>query len=149
RLRLRAHGGGRDDHPGPGLDRGRGAPGHAHALPARARRGRRGRGGALPGRGVGVGGASVARLRAAAGGCGRGSGREPGNDSGQRGGAAMTYVLVSSGVMLALAAVLLVVRMTVGPTILDRSMALDVLTSVMVSAVALKTIQDDESWSLP
>ena len=61
----------------------------------------------------------------------------------------MTGVLIIAGGMLSLAAVLLVVRMTVGPTILDRSMALDVMMSVMVCAVALKTIWSGGSWSIP
>ena len=61
----------------------------------------------------------------------------------------MTVVLGISAGLLAVAAVLLVTRMAIGPTILDRSMALDVLMSVMVSAVALKAIRREESWSLP
>lgn len=61
----------------------------------------------------------------------------------------MIYVLVLGGAMLTAAAVLLVIRMTVGPTILDRSMALDVLMSVMVCAVALKTIHRQDPWSVP
>lgn len=61
----------------------------------------------------------------------------------------MTTILVISAVLLAIAAVLLVVRMTVGPTILDRSMALDVLMSVLVCAVSLKAIQRMEAWALP
>lgn len=61
----------------------------------------------------------------------------------------MTVVLVISGTLLTVAALLLVVRMTVGPTILDRSMALDVMMSVMVCAVSLKAIQREEPWSLP
>lgn len=61
----------------------------------------------------------------------------------------MTVVLVVAATLLTVAAVLLVVRMTVGPTVLDRSMALDVMMSVMVCAVALKSVQRDEPWGLP
>lgn len=61
----------------------------------------------------------------------------------------MTWVLIVSAVMLTVAALLLVVRITVGPTILDRSMALDVMMSVMVCAVALKTIWREDPWSIP
>ena len=61
----------------------------------------------------------------------------------------MTVVLMISAALLGAAALLLVFRMTVGPTILDRSMALDVLMSGMVCAGALQTIRRDESWSLP
>lgn len=60
----------------------------------------------------------------------------------------MTWVLLCSAVMLSAASVLLVVRMTVGPTILDRSMALDVMMSVMVCAVALKTIMSGDTSSV-
>lgn len=61
----------------------------------------------------------------------------------------MTAVLLAGGAMLTVAAILLVVRMTVGPTILDRSMALDVMMSVLVCAVALKTIWREDTWSIP
>lgn len=61
----------------------------------------------------------------------------------------MSVVLIISAVLLALAAALLVLRMTAGPTILDRSMALDVLMSVMVCAVSLKMIHREEPWGLP
>ncbi|MFC6153035.1 monovalent cation/H+ antiporter complex subunit F [Nocardioides yefusunii] len=61
----------------------------------------------------------------------------------------MTWVLLASAVMLSAAALLLVFRITVGPTILDRSMALDVMMSVMVCAVALKSIWREDAWSIP
>lgn len=61
----------------------------------------------------------------------------------------MTVVLaVAAGVLLA-AAVLLVVRMTLGPTILDRSVALDVLVAVTVCAIALHTAHTGETYALP
>lgn len=61
----------------------------------------------------------------------------------------MTFVLLAGGLMLTAAAGLLVIRMTVGPTILDRSMSLDVMMSVLVCAVALKTIWREDVWSVP
>ena len=61
----------------------------------------------------------------------------------------MTWVLIASAAMLTVAGLLLVGRMTVGPTILDRSMALDVMMSVMVCAVALYAIWVEEPWTLP
>lgn len=61
----------------------------------------------------------------------------------------MTVVLLISAGLLAVAAGLLVARMTIGPTILDRSMSLDVLMSVMVCAVSLRMVHRDESWALP
>lgn len=61
----------------------------------------------------------------------------------------MTWVLFAAGAMLTLAALLLVVRVTVGPTILDRSMALDVMMSVMVCAVSLYAIHSEQAWVVP
>ncbi len=61
----------------------------------------------------------------------------------------MMVVLVISGVLLAAAAILLVVRITIGPTILDRSMALDVLMSVLVCAVAIDAVRGNDTDGLP
>lgn len=61
----------------------------------------------------------------------------------------MIFVLALSAGLLAVAAALLVVRITIGPTILDRSMALDVLMSVMVCAVALVAAREDRTDPLP
>lgn len=61
----------------------------------------------------------------------------------------MTVVLVISGVLLSCAAALLVVRLTIGPTILDRSMALDVLMSVLVCAVAIDAVRSNDTDGLP
>lgn len=61
----------------------------------------------------------------------------------------MNIVLMVSGVLLALAGVLLVVRITIGPTILDRSMALDVLMSVLVCAVAIDAVRGNDTDGLP
>lgn len=62
---------------------------------------------------------------------------------------AMNWVLALSGVMLGVAALLLVVRATIGPTILDRSMALDVLMSVLVCAVAIDAARGRDTDGLP
>ncbi|CAB4942213.1 unannotated protein [freshwater metagenome] len=61
----------------------------------------------------------------------------------------MTWVLVAAGAMLAVAAALLVVRLTVGPTILDRSVALDVLVAVTVCATALHVAHTGVTYVLP
>lgn len=61
----------------------------------------------------------------------------------------MTWVLIVSGAMLGVAALLLVVRITLGPTILDRSMALDVLMSVLVCVVAVDAARGDDTDGLP
>lgn len=61
----------------------------------------------------------------------------------------MDAVLVVSAIFLGVAALLLVVRVTIGPTILDRSMALDVLMSVVVCAVAVDAVNGDDTDGLP
>lgn len=61
----------------------------------------------------------------------------------------MTIVLIISGVLLTVAALLLVIRITIGPTILDRSVAVDVLMSVLVCAIALDAIRGRDTDGLP
>lgn len=61
----------------------------------------------------------------------------------------MTIVLGLAGTMLAVAAVLLLVRMTVGPTILDRSVALDVLVAVTVCTIGLYVAHTRVTFALP
>ncbi|WP_182526793.1 monovalent cation/H+ antiporter complex subunit F [Nocardioides dongkuii] len=61
----------------------------------------------------------------------------------------MTVVLVLAGTMLFVAAILLVVRMTLGPTILDRSVALDVLVAVTVCAIGLHAAHTGVTYALP
>ncbi len=61
----------------------------------------------------------------------------------------MGWVLFASAVLLGAAAVLLVVRVTIGPTILDRSMAMDVLMSVLVCAAAVDAARGGDTDSLP
>lgn len=51
--------------------------------------------------------------------------------------------------MLGLAAVLLVVRITRGPTVLDRTVALDVLVAVVICAIAVDAVERDTSTTLP
>lgn len=54
----------------------------------------------------------------------------------------MTVVLAACASMLAVAAVLALVRMERGPSMLDRTIALDIVTSVIVGAIALES-----AWS--
>lgn len=61
----------------------------------------------------------------------------------------MTAVIVVVSAMLALAALLLVVRLTVGPTILDRSVALDVLMAVTICGVGLHAAHTGSTYALP
>jgi multicomponent Na+:H+ antiporter subunit F len=61
----------------------------------------------------------------------------------------MTPVLVLGAAMLTIAAALLLVRLTVGPTILDRSVALDVLVAVTVCATGLYVAHSGVTYALP
>ena len=61
----------------------------------------------------------------------------------------MTVVLYVTAVMLVAAGALLVFRITVGPTILDRSMALDVMMSVMVCGMSVWAARHDSDVALP
>ena len=62
----------------------------------------------------------------------------------------MTTVLTAvAGTVLALAAVLVVIRIVRGPTVLDRVVALDVLVSIMVCALGLEAAVSRHSTTLP
>jgi multicomponent Na+:H+ antiporter subunit F len=61
----------------------------------------------------------------------------------------MTIVLVLAGILLTAAAFLLLFRMTKGPTILDRSVALDVLVAVTVCAIGLDIAHTGVTHALP
>lgn len=63
---------------------------------------------------------------------------------------AIVMVLVTIGaLMLAVAAVLTVVRLSRGPSSLDRVVAADVLIAVVIAALALEAIVNDHSTTLP
>jgi len=61
----------------------------------------------------------------------------------------MTIVLLVAAGILAVAALLVIVRMTVGPTILDRSVALDVLVTITVCGCALYAAHTRTTHVLP
>lgn len=61
----------------------------------------------------------------------------------------MTPLLIATGVMLGLAALMVVVRMTLGPTILDRAIAFDVLISISICAIAVEAAIDRTTEALP
>ena len=59
-------------------------------------------------------------------------------------------VMVSAGaLMLAVAAVLTVARMSRGPSSLDRVVAADVLVAVVIAALALEAVLNDHATTLP
>ncbi len=61
----------------------------------------------------------------------------------------MSLVLVVCAGMLGLAAVLLVVRLALGPTMLDRVVTLDVLVAVMICGLALEAAVHRHTTTLP
>ena len=65
------------------------------------------------------------------------------------GGSIVMVVVVIATLMLTVAAVLTVVRMSRGPSSLDRVVAADVLIAVVIAALALEAIVNDHSTTLP
>jgi multicomponent Na+:H+ antiporter subunit F len=61
----------------------------------------------------------------------------------------MTVVLAICVAMLAVAAVLLVVRVTIGPTMLDRAVALDALVAVTIGALIIEAAVNRHTTTLP
>jgi multicomponent Na+:H+ antiporter subunit F len=61
----------------------------------------------------------------------------------------MTVVVVITMVMLAVAAVCTVARMTLGPTLLDRAVALDVFIAVGICALAVEASVNRHTTTLP
>ena len=58
-------------------------------------------------------------------------------------------MVVASALMLSVAAVLTVIRMSRGPSSLDRVVAADVLIAVVIATSALDAILNDHSTTLP
>jgi multicomponent Na+:H+ antiporter subunit F len=58
-------------------------------------------------------------------------------------------VLVSSLAMLGVAALLLTTRISLGPTMLDRVVALDVLVAVLICGLALEAAVHRHTTTLP
>lgn len=61
----------------------------------------------------------------------------------------MTVVLLVCAAMLGVAALLLLARVTIGPTILDRTVALDVLIAVGICAVGLHAAATRDTSTIP
>lgn len=64
-------------------------------------------------------------------------------------GTIVTVMVAASAVMLSIAAVLTVSRMSRGPSSLDRVVAADVLIAVVIATAALDAIVNDHSTTLP
>lgn len=54
----------------------------------------------------------------------------------------MTWVVVVSAVMLGVGAIMALIRVEKGPSVLDRMVALDVITSILIIGVALEAAWD-------
>lgn len=61
----------------------------------------------------------------------------------------MTVVLVITGAMLTIAAICTVARMTMGPTLLDRAVALDVFVAIGICALAIEAAVNRHTNTLP
>ncbi|MFG1812222.1 monovalent cation/H+ antiporter complex subunit F [Kribbella sp. NPDC049174] len=61
----------------------------------------------------------------------------------------MTVVLTICVIMLGVSALLLVTRIALGPTMLDRLVALDVLLAVMICGLALEAAINRHTTTLP
>lgn len=61
----------------------------------------------------------------------------------------MTVALIASVAMLAVAAVCTLARMTMGPTLLDRAVALDTFIAVGICALAIEAALDRHTTTLP
>lgn len=61
----------------------------------------------------------------------------------------MTVLLVASALLLGVSAVLVVLRMTLGPTTLDRAIAFDVLIAITICAIAVDAAVDRNAEAMP
>ena len=61
----------------------------------------------------------------------------------------MDLVLTVCAGLLGVAALLLIVRISLGPTMLDRVVALDVLVAVLIAALALEAAVRQHTTTLP
>lgn len=61
----------------------------------------------------------------------------------------MNVVLIVCVGVLTVAALLLVIRISLGPTMLDRLIALDVLVAVIICALALEAAVNQHTTTLP
>ncbi|TDE00082.1 monovalent cation/H+ antiporter complex subunit F [Jiangella asiatica] len=61
----------------------------------------------------------------------------------------MTVVIWVCATLLAVAAVLVVVRLTTGPTMLNRMVAMDVLIAIVVAGLGLEAALNQHATTLP
>ena len=61
----------------------------------------------------------------------------------------MNVVIWISAAILAVAVVLVLIRMTIGPTMLNRVVAMDVIIAILVAGLALEAVLNDNTTTLP
>ncbi|TYL51490.1 cation:proton antiporter [Nocardioides sp. BGMRC 2183] len=61
----------------------------------------------------------------------------------------MSIVFTLTLAMLGVAALLLLARMTIGPTMLDRTVAFDVLIAITICGIAIEAAINDHTYTLP
>lgn len=61
----------------------------------------------------------------------------------------MTIVVITCGMLLAVAALLTLVRLVIGPSVLDRAVAFDVLLAIIVIALGVEAVYNRRTSSLP
>jgi multicomponent Na+:H+ antiporter subunit F len=61
----------------------------------------------------------------------------------------MTVVLVACAVMLGVGAVLALIRVEKGPSVLDRAVGLDIITSVLIIAVCVEAAANRRTDTVP
>ena len=61
----------------------------------------------------------------------------------------MTAVVIIAGVMLTVAALLALIRVVIGPTMLNRVMAMEVVVAVVVGGLALEAAYNQHTTTLP
>lgn len=61
----------------------------------------------------------------------------------------MTIVALIAIAMLTIAAICAVARMTMGPTLLDRAVALDVFVAIGICALAIEAAVNRHTYTLP
>ena len=61
----------------------------------------------------------------------------------------MNALLTASAVVFGVAALLVVVRITRGPTMLDRAIAFDVLVSIAIGGIVVQAAVDDSTDAVP
>ena len=60
-----------------------------------------------------------------------------------------TWFVVACSTMLGAAAVIALIRMTIGPTMLSRAVAMDVLSATIVAGLAIEAAYNKHSTTLP